>query len=808
MLDFEEAARRVHLGRSIAFFGAAFSPDATNLDDEGMASASKLAAFLSGKLGEAAPLPLDLASQEYVRKGLIPDLREIITHSFTTKRVASYQSKLAQLPWQRVYTTNYDDIVEFARRTAGLSSDTATSLDRPADYSGRFSVVHLHGSVTNVSKDNWDDATVLTNEQYASDILRESGWLETFRNDVNYADSIFFFGYSMADLDIARLMYENPTLAEKTFIVAGMSPSRGTEIRTQGYGRLVKLDVAGAAEAFPAKNDPSAVKPAPYLVNLQEVSTSAADARPARDNVVNFLVKGDLDFRYVARDLANGTHDYFVSRDTINLRAGKLGSSPERLLLHSRLGGGKTCAVAELCHYFLISGWRVLSFNGNTEGFEYDIDFLANLGSEGQRKTAVIFESCFSFSSTIKDLIERYPLLSIICTTRSAVLQTRIGSVDDSLGDGFEVIDLDEITDQEAEDLDDLLHANGMWGERQGYNRAKRLDYIKKKARADLPTVLVDVCRSSDIFARVGQELKAIEQLSRDLRKSLVTTLCLTCAGSRLNMNQICDVVETDLFKYGKYQSNPALKEFIDFERGRVAARSSTFAQAVLKDIIPDHLIIDILPAVIARLDRLGSEHDAFNDPLKGMMRFGFIESIFNDEGKEAKLVSFYEAVRATGVVAGNPQFWLQYAIACMSFGDYPAASDHFKSAFGLAGSKGGYDPYQIENQYAKFLLESRSKTTIWNDQYNAFNEAHEIVSKQMNNFHEGYYPYRVARLYLTFTEVNEKIFTPGQRTRISNWCSQLIKLGNNAPKSVRRSNYWRQGMTALEQTIEFLKEG
>lgn len=806
-MEFAEAARRVHLNRSVAFFGAGFSLGASNLDGKEMKASGGLAEILSTALNENETLPLELASQEYVRAKIEPDIRDLIRQSYSANSISEYQKHIASLPWQRMYTTNYDNVLEKARRDCGIQVLSATALEAPTAYSGRNAIIHLHGFVERLTKNDWDNAYVLTDQQYASDILRESGWLETFRNDISYADSIFFFGYSINDLDIARLMYENPSISEKTFIIVGESPSRSTEVRTQGYGNLVRFSVEQAASHFPAAGDPEASQPAPYLVNFIPVEISPADTQPNRNDIVNFLIKGDVNEGFFARDLTNGTSEYYVSRDEINFRAEKLGVHPERIIVHSRLGSGKTCAIAEISHYLLTAGWSVLKFNGIYDGIEYDIDYLASLQTKNQARTALIFENCFAHTDQIRELVERFPIISFFLTSRSAALQTRIGDISEAFGDDFEVVDLNELSEAEAAELNEILYSNGLWGERQGWTKNKRLNYILRTAKADLPTLLVDVCRSSDIFARVRAELANLGEHPRDVKKSLIVTLCLSVAGARLNLNQICDVVQADIFKFGKFQSDPTLREFIDFDKGRIIARSATFAKAVLRDIIPDHLIVETIPNVVSRLDRLASENSAYDEALKGMVRFGFIESILSQNGKEAKLVAFYEAIRATGVGASNPQFWLQYAIACMSFSDFDNADIHFKAAFGLAERKGGYDPYQIENQYARFLLESRTQTANWSDHFEAFKNAHEIIARQMNSFREGFYPYRVARSYLPYVEVNNKAFSKEQRERIVGWCEQLMKLSVSAPNSIKRSRYWREADIALKNTIDYLRE-
>jgi tetratricopeptide (TPR) repeat protein len=211
------------------------------------------------------------------------------------------------------------------------------------------------------------------------------------------------------------------------------------------------------------------------------------------------------------------------------------------------------------------------------------------------------------------------------------------------------------------------------------------------------------------------------------------------------------------------------------------------------------------LPSLINRLDRLREQNSLYGEILKSLMRFGVIEGILSDQDKEKKLVAYYEAIRAAGVGLGNPQFWLQYAIACMSFRDYDVADAHFRTAFGLADKRGGYDPYQIENQYARFLVESRTQSNKWNDAYESLRKANEIVSRQMSSFTEGYYPYRVARNYLAFVEANDKILSKEEKGRIAEWCAHLLVLSENAPDFIKGTAYWRQAQESLKHTIDYV---
>lgn len=666
----------------------------------------------------------------------------------------------------------------------------------------------MHGYIERLTEEYWDEQYVLTNEQYADDILRDSGWIETFRNDVQYADSIFFFGYAAGDIDIARLLYENPSLRIKTYFFIGESAPRSVEIRVRAFGTSFKFDTSTVAAMIPSPDDPSIPKPSPFLSALSKVDLQPATAAPSRAEVVDLLVKGDVQPKFIARDLINGTEEYYVSRDNINKLSAHIEKIPARWLIHANLGEGKTLSLIELTHFLLAENFTILMLDGDLEGFSNDIDYLRSLDTQTQSKICIIVENSFSFVTEIRSLVERFPLCSFIITCRSAALQTRVGNISETFGDEFQQIELNELSDDEINEFDEILFRNGLWGDRQGLEKNKRISLIKDKYRRNLSSILVDVCRSTDIFKRISDSFHNLGPHVSDLRKSIIVALALAYSGARAGISQVCEIVQADIFKYGSAQSDPVVQEFFDIENNRLLVRSPAFAKAILKEAVDDSILIDLLPQVVSRLSRLRDDNKSYEEPQKQMMRFGFIEQILsNNDEKEAKLVAYFEAIRASGVGAANPQFWLQYAIACMSFKDYKQADDHFNTAFDLAKNKGGYDPYQIENQYAKFLLESRIHTDYWEDFFDSLAKAHEIIHRQMSSFKEGYYPYRVARLYLEFVDIRLNSMDKEQRKRALEWCAQLQVLADKAPPVVRRSVYWRDAKEALRAASDIIRD-
>jgi hypothetical protein len=109
-----------------------------------------------------------------------------------------------------------------------------------------------------------------------------------------------------------------------------------------------------------------------------------------------------------------------------------------------------------------------------------------------------------------------------------------------------------------------------------------------------------------------------------------------------------------------------------------------------------------------------------------------------------------------------------------MSFDDYSTAEKYFDTAYGLVQKKGHYNTFQIDNHYARFLLESRTRSNEWEDHFYALREAHSLLIKQMSGVEEGYYPYRVARNYLSLIERRGQSFDKNEMLQARTFCLEV----------------------------------
>ena len=205
-MDIGEAILHALRGNSVLFVGAGFTFGARNSlppPDNYVPNASEFSRHLASSLGISKDYDLPIISQYYIsQKGEHGLITELI-NSFSITSVVDHHLEVAKVPWRRVYTTNYDNCFEFSALRAG-SEWTALTLDVvPTAASKRC--IHINGHISNLTIDSLETQIRLTHSSYSVDTFASSFWSRQFRQDLNQAKSVFFVGYSLADIDIARI---------------------------------------------------------------------------------------------------------------------------------------------------------------------------------------------------------------------------------------------------------------------------------------------------------------------------------------------------------------------------------------------------------------------------------------------------------------------------------------------------------------------------------------------------------------------------------------------------------------------------
>jgi hypothetical protein len=226
---------------SILFLGAGFSAAATNLINVNLPVGNALA----HEIKKLAQLPnddpsalMDLSSYA-VKQG--KDLFSLLCNLYTVSKLSREQELILSQPWLRIYTTNYDDVVEVFWKSINESKNRqsySTESQIPNQIRAG-SVIHLHGYIHECTRENLLKQIVLSHYSYAQQRVLMSPWWDVFERDMRVAKNIFFVGYDLNDFEPAKYLTQNPSAVEKTHFILRPTQSPVAASRLDEYGRRV-----------------------------------------------------------------------------------------------------------------------------------------------------------------------------------------------------------------------------------------------------------------------------------------------------------------------------------------------------------------------------------------------------------------------------------------------------------------------------------------------------------------------------------------------------------------------------------------
>lgn len=219
-MQIEEGINKIFEGNCMLFLGSGFSLGSENVNHEKLVTAGALSDKMDSLTGGSNEGNLENASEEFIDELGELKLVEFLRKEFTVVNYSKEQEVIGKCNWGRIYTTNYDQTNEKIAENSGKILTPVTLSSPLKEYRDKSNIViHLNGSVSDLSSGSLSEEFKLTSSSYLTQSFLKSEWISLFRYDLKDSDAIFFVGYSLSyDLDIKRLMFENPTIKDKTFL--------------------------------------------------------------------------------------------------------------------------------------------------------------------------------------------------------------------------------------------------------------------------------------------------------------------------------------------------------------------------------------------------------------------------------------------------------------------------------------------------------------------------------------------------------------------------------------------------------------
>lgn len=811
-MEFNEALSYINLGNCVLFVGSGFSIGATNSKGQDMPKGSELTKLFYDECNEPSEGgDLQDASNLYIEQfgtiAIVNLLKELFTIK-ESKDITSDQKFITSLPWKRVYTTNYDNIVELGYDCSGRKIYPKVLSDSIINLNDKTKLcIHLNGYIGRLDGTSLDTEFKLTEQSYTSENFMGSDWITLFDSDLRTADAIFFVGFSMSsDLDIKRIVYRDPEIYQKCFFVV-WDQEKSPILRTLGvYGQVHPINVSGFVKAYKEIT--------PKVVRLEEkfrcfdvIKNNSANPIEIMDkDIHNLLTLGTVDVNKIATSIFTPEREYYINRTVISDIIERVENGAKRLLVHSDIANGKTMLLWGLALHLSRKKYSVYFYNGNSYGIDNEIEKIC----KDAVGNVVFIVDNYSNNRRILDSIKLLgPNSIVILSERSVINEVAIEWLSPKLGE-FEEFDINRLSIKDREVLIQMLDNFGFWSEKANLNAYAKDEYISIQCQSNLRNVLLDLLKSKMVFDRFQSIISDIQG-----RQGYYEALLLMLIGKVFNvefeLEKVAAIIGRDIINSSAFRRNATIAEFVNFNQGRIIVRSSLLAEIILSKLSSTKTIVDLLILVFQKFDRF-KHIETYRQILVTFLSYTNLQRVLNKKDPEYNnnIYRFFESVKTLPFCRENPHFWLQYAILVLASRDYPRAEKYFETSYSYAKKKNEFETFAIDNHFARFILENELDCGTQDTCMVAFRKAHEILINPIHKTKVRFYPYRVAQNYYPFYEKFYAVMSVADKKYFVRCCKEISlrakEYAANA-ESIRSKSDVKKAIKLLDQIINEVTE-
>ena len=767
--NLDNIKNRILTGKSVLFCGAGFSSNCLNIKDKKIPSATELSQMIC-ELGEFdKDDDLRYTSDYFLnrKKDKIPELIQLLKEQFTVKSVGEDTKKICSYNWRRIYTTNYDNVIEVASNLMNKYMDSICIEDSPKEYYKRNNIsVHINGKISELNESSLEDTFKLTHSSYvSSNNFEKSNWYYSFKKDIEYCNSIIFIGYSLYDIEIEKILFE-ANYIKKTFFIVGEDSSSKSIYTLNKYGTVLAIGNDKFASHIGYYKEHEDLRDAQDIIYFKKYEIEDTEVEITDLEINNLVLNGNVEQKHIDYyNSGNPIKPYIVYRKIIDeiIHQGK----DNNIVIYSDFGNGKSMILEIIKSILSIEGVLIFYADELEGDYVNDIDRIVKM-----RKNCVIF---FDGYSKFYDIIEY--IISMNSKNIKLLLSDRTNNHNhfrNRLKENIEFYEYNVDLMNNEEEYDQVINIItnlGFWGDKITWSKERKYTYIERDCNRQFANILIDVFKSPQILKKIETLL---DTLVSDLswKKNIFAICLIEILGYPLKESLISEIAGNSEIYNPKLTTNIDFKELFTIRKDKVDTRASVMSLSILQNYFSSHYIIENLLEIVERFNSKRKDSNEENTIFKSFLRFSFIEKILPVKSKKTSLVKYYQDLKIkVPWLVHDPHFWLQYGMSELTFLNYKVAQQYFDNAYELIDKKEYYDSSYIDTQQARLYLmhaihEEKNGMKIFGD----FKKADMLLS----NLDNTVYKFRQVILYYDLYEKKYNILPKRDKEEYIKICAQM----------------------------------
>lgn len=769
----QEIADLINTGKAILFVGAGFSGSSIGVNGENLPRAKALARTIC-KLGEfEEDDDLRYATDYYIKSErskdlLIKEMKRIFTVSETT----NHQKIISGMNWRRIYTTNYDDVIEIAARASGKAISTVDISSPPNRIPSLTDIcIHINGSISYLDTDALNGKFKLSSSSYVSpEGFLSSPWHYQFKRDIDSCSAIIFIGYSLYDIEIRKVLYDNQAIKAKTYFVTSEKPSPKDIFTLSEYGNVLSIGIEKfSTEIEPLINSGAGEPDCTFSLEKHDPELTGIEIRD-RDSE-NLFLYGDIDQKLIDEVmLGEQPFPILIKRKELETIERFL-EAKRHTIITGTFGNGKSIALKQAPAYFSVRGYNVYSVFDPQADFENDLKVISKKG-----KSIIIIDDYHQYMDLIRLVGQTKPENVFIVATSRVHAHERARIELKELSFSHQEISIDEIQEEDALQLIEIIDNLGAWGEKAGFSPREKLQFITRDNDSQVSLALLSLFDSRQIKERISSLLDFFEDPNnpthRNYKDTVFAIALLEIIGLTASNSLISEIALNDEIYSDKLRSNDSFNQLFRPNASGIGSKSSLFYMALIKNhFLPSYSIPQLLK-IAKKYGEIEGKDREENDIFRALVKFSFIERLLPDANKKSNIRNYYEKLKTSvGWLKKDPHYWLQYAMAHIPFKEYEKAQNYIDQSYAIASKKINYHTNHIDTQQGRLHLLMALEEANKSVSHNLFTKAHKMFCSIENDI----YKFRQVSKYPEYFRTCYPELSKGNQAEFERACKRMI---------------------------------
>lgn len=792
-MDVKTAIKHAIDGNALLLLGAGFSTESKNIRGTEMPSAAGLVNCIYEEIYQEYDVPdlekesledlVDRCIEEGYATKLCELLQELFVQQPSSVTPDGNASIIMELPWRRIYSTNYDNVAENHSACQKKIRTPVMLCDSIKTYAASDTIVHLNGLISRLTASTLNSDFKLSSSSYLIDTYQKNEWIRLLKSDIDAASAVILVGISgSSDLDLKRLIYNEGQYKDKIVFIDVQQKKHDIrrkfgDIYTIGLGGLASEIKKMKAIHTPVANQVSysCFEKFTFSSTLMPLDIDSTSRR-------NLLEKGILDTEFLQNHI--GDSEYLFWRNEIS--SIETAFSPSENIrcacVTSLLANGKTCFIQLLSAYLYNKGWDIFNYIHDNVNLQRELDSFR----KAQKKTLIIVESYHLYFHLLEKLqrVLDNENVFILLSSRTGIHVSVCQNLSYALGisdDNIREYNLDVIDEQDVPNFVELLDKSDYFLKERQHSLAQKKRLIMHTCHSSVADTLMKYVHSQTVKDRINQSCTILSQNSI-AKKIAYSSLILMLLNVDLIPSELFAILQINGLPQSVV-SNQGFKDIVDLQGGKIQVRSAIFAKYIIStlsapEILEYMLALNENAACLYSTDKVRAIRSSFATYSNINL---LIPLNLRSQNDNKQILEYYYNLSQKKTYDNNPFFWLQYAIASMEVADYSRADELIDMAYTCAQKRFGFDTFQIDTQKGRLILETIDKketTTPYED----FKMAQQLFKSSANSARGNVRQVikQIVKLYPKFFSKYKSLLTREEKAEILQNTNEFIKIANN----------------------------